>query len=98
MNWRDTFRSGLEAIRAHRLRSALTMLGIVIGISSVILTVGLGLGAQAEVAARIDALGSNLLIVSPGSDTSSSGVLPPRGSPSTPVTRRRSRTRRWRRT
>lgn len=83
MNWRDTFRGGLEAIRAHRLRSALTMLGIVIGISSVILTVGLGLGAQAEVAARIDALGSNLLIVSPGSDTSSSGVRGGFGSAST---------------
>jgi putative ABC transport system permease protein len=83
VNWRDTFRGGLEAIRAHRLRSALTMLGIVIGISSVILTVGLGLGAQAEVAARIDALGSNLLIVSPGSDTSSSGVRGGFGSAST---------------
>jgi putative ABC transport system permease protein len=73
MNWRDTFASGLEAIRAHRLRSVLTMLGIVIGISSVILTVGLGLGAQAQVRGQIDALGSNLLIVSPGSSTSSSG-------------------------
>jgi putative ABC transport system permease protein len=73
MNWRDTFASGLEAIRAHRLRSVLTMLGIVIGITSVILTVGLGLGAQARVSEQIDALGSNLLIVSPGSSTSSSG-------------------------
>lgn len=83
MNWRDTFTSGLEAIRAHRLRSVLTMLGIVIGISSVILTVGLGLGAQDKVAAQIDALGSNLLIVSPGSDTSSSGVRGGFGSAST---------------
>jgi putative ABC transport system permease protein len=74
MNWLETFRSGAEAIRAHRLRSALTMLGIVIGISSVIVTVGLGLGAQNEVRREIDALGSNLLIVSPGSSTSSSGV------------------------
>jgi putative ABC transport system permease protein len=73
VNWRDTFRSGLGAIRAHRLRSALTMLGIVIGISSVILTVGLGLGAQDAVRSQIDALGSNLLIVSPGSSTDSSG-------------------------
>jgi putative ABC transport system permease protein len=73
MNWKDTFASGMEAIRAHRLRSVLTMLGIVIGISSVILTVGLGLGAQAKVRSQIDALGSNLLIVSPGSSTSSSG-------------------------
>jgi putative ABC transport system permease protein len=83
MNWRDTFASGFEAIRAHRLRSALTMLGIVIGISSVILTVGLGLGAQDKVAAQIDALGSNLLIISPGSSTSSSGVRGGFGSAST---------------
>ncbi|HEY0454222.1 ABC transporter permease [Actinophytocola sp.] len=74
MNWAETFRSGLDAIRAHRLRSGLTMLGIVIGVSSVILTVGLGLGAQDEVRRQIDALGSNLLIVSPGSSTSQSGV------------------------
>jgi putative ABC transport system permease protein len=83
VNWRDTFASGLEAIRAHRLRSVLTMLGIVIGISSVILTVGLGLGAQARVASQIDALGSNLLIVSPGSSTTSSGVRGGFGSAST---------------
>ncbi|UUW89072.1 ABC transporter permease [Pimelobacter simplex] len=69
MSWWETVRSGLGAIRAHRLRSALTVLGIVIGISSVILTVGLGQGAQREVADQIDALGSNLLIVSPGSST-----------------------------
>ncbi len=42
MSWLETFRAGVEAVRAHRLRSILTMLGIVIGISSVILTVGLG--------------------------------------------------------
>lgn len=83
MNWKDTFASGLEAIRAHRLRSALTMLGIVIGISSVILTVGLGLGAQDQVRKQIDALGSNLLIISPGSSTTSSGVRGGFGSAST---------------
>ncbi len=70
MGWAETFRTGLEAIRHHALRSALTMLGIIIGVSSVILTVGLGQGAQDEVAEQIDALGSNLLIVSPGSSTS----------------------------
>ncbi|OLF15293.1 ABC transporter permease [Actinophytocola xanthii] len=83
MNWTDTFASGLDAIRAHRLRSALTMLGIVIGVSSVILTVGLGLGAQDQVRRQIDALGSNLLIVSPGSDTSEGGVRGGFGSAST---------------
>jgi len=74
VNWLETFRTAGDAIRSHRLRSLLTMLGIVIGISSVILTVGLGQGAQDEVKKQISALGSNLLIVSPGSSTSSSGV------------------------
>ena len=71
MSWWETLRTGTSAIRAHRLRSVLTVLGIVIGIASVILTVGLGLGAQKEVKDQIDALGSNLLIVSPGSSTDS---------------------------
>ncbi|KRB77402.1 macrolide ABC transporter permease [Nocardioides sp. Root190] len=83
MNWWETVRSGLAAIRSHRLRSSLTVLGIVIGISSVILTVGLGQGAQKEVEDQIDALGSNLLIVSPGSTTDSSGMRGGFGSAST---------------
>lgn len=74
MSWTETLRTAVDAVRAHRLRSMLTMLGIVIGISSVVLTVGLGLGAQDEVRKQIDSLGSNLLIVSPGSDTDGSGV------------------------
>ena len=83
MNWPETFRTGGEAIQAHRLRSMLTMLGIIIGVSSVILTVGLGQGAQDKVSSQIDALGSNLLVVSPGSSTSSSGVRGGFGSAST---------------
>ncbi|GAB2989515.1 ABC transporter permease [Nocardioides montaniterrae] len=82
MSWLETFRTGAAAIRAHRMRSLLTMLGIVIGISSVILTVGLGQGAQREVSDQIDALGSNLLIVSPGSSTSG-GIRGGFGSAST---------------
>jgi putative ABC transport system permease protein len=83
VSWYETLRTGLEAIRSHRLRSVLTMLGIVIGISSVILTVGLGQGAQDRVKDEIDALGSNLLIVSPGSSTDASGVRGGFGSAST---------------
>jgi putative ABC transport system permease protein len=83
MNWLETLRTAVDAVRAHRLRSLLTMLGIVIGISSVVLTVGLGLGAQDEVRKQIDSLGSNLLIVSPGSSTNSSGVRGGFGSAST---------------
>ena len=73
MSWAETLRAAGEAVRAHRLRSLLTMLGIVIGIASVILTVGFGQGAQDEVEEQISALGSNLLIVSPGSSTDSGG-------------------------
>ncbi len=83
MSWRETLRTGLEAVRTHRLRSRLTMLGILIGIAAVILTVGLGEGAQAKVSSQINALGSNLLIVTPGSSTSSTGLRGGFGSAST---------------
>ena len=85
MKWLETFRTALFAIASHRLRSALTMLGILIGIAAVILTVGLGLGSQQQVGAQISALGSNLLIVSPGSSTSG-GVRGGFGSASTLTT------------
>ena len=71
----ETFRTGWDSIRSHRLRSGLTMLGILIGIAAVILTVGLGLGSQQQVGAQISSLGSNLLIVSPGSSTSTTGFV-----------------------
>jgi putative ABC transport system permease protein len=62
------------------------MLGILIGIAAVILTVGLGEGAQQQVGSEISALGSNLLIVSPGSTTSTTGVRGGFGSASTLTT------------
>ena len=83
MTWLDTFRTGLEAVRTHRLRSGLTVLGIMIGIAAVILTVGLGQGAQNQVSSEINALGTNLLTVSPGSSTSTSGIRGGFGSAST---------------
>ncbi|MFT4082001.1 MAG: ABC transporter permease [Nocardioides sp.] len=83
MNLSDTLRTAWDAVHAHRLRSILTMLGIVIGIASVVLTVGFGQGAQDEVQKEIDALGSNVLVVSPGSSTDSSGVRGGFGSAST---------------
>jgi len=87
MTWGETFRTALEAIRSRRMRSSLTMLGILIGIAAVMLTVGLGQGAQAQVRNQINQLGSNLLIVSPGSTTTSSGIRGGRGSASTLTTR-----------
>jgi putative ABC transport system permease protein len=82
VNWVETFRTSLDAIRSHRLRSGLTMLGILIGIAAVILTVGLGEGAQVQVASAINSLGTNLLVISPGS-TTTSGVRGGSGSAAT---------------
>jgi putative ABC transport system permease protein len=83
VTWLDTLRTGLEAVRTHRLRSGLTVLGIMIGIAAVILTVGLGQGAQDQVSSEISALGTNLLTVSPGSSTSAAGIRGGFGSAST---------------
>ncbi|MBK6441042.1 MAG: ABC transporter permease [Actinomycetales bacterium] len=83
MTWLETLRTAYDALRTRRLRSALTMLGILIGIAAVMLTVGLGQGAQKQVTDQINKLGSNLLIVTPGSSTSASGVRGGRGSATT---------------
>ena len=57
MRWLETLRTGLNGVRTHRLRSGLTVLGILIGIAAVILTVGLGEGAQAQVSSEITVVG-----------------------------------------
>ena len=62
----ETIRVALGALRANKMRSLLTMLGIVIGVSAVIAVVALGRGAQQAVNARIASLGTTLLTVSPG--------------------------------
>ncbi len=62
----ETIKVALSSIRANKLRSALTMLGIVIGVGAVIAVVALGTGAQKAVEDRISALGANVLTVYPG--------------------------------
>ncbi len=62
----ETIRVALGALRANKLRSLLTMLGIVIGVAAVIAVVALGRGAQQAVNDRISSLGTTLLTVSPG--------------------------------
>lgn len=74
MGWRETTRTALEALAGHRMRSLLTMLGILIGIAAVMLTVGLGEGARRQINSEIDKLGSNLLIVMPGATASMTGL------------------------
>ena len=66
MNLVESFRSGLQAILANRMRSALTMLGIMIGVAAVIVLVAFGQGASNSVTASIQGLGTNLLTVFPG--------------------------------
>jgi putative ABC transport system permease protein len=83
MTFRDTFSSAFEALLGRRLQAVLTMLGILIGITAVILTVGLGLGAQQKVESAISALGTNNLIITPGSTTSTGGIRAGFGSAGT---------------
>src|SRR5712691_8134955 len=61
----DSFRSALQSLVTNKLRSALTMLGVIIGVSSVIAMVAVGNGASAQVQASILSLGSNLITVTP---------------------------------
>jgi putative ABC transport system permease protein len=62
----EAFRVALGALRANRLRSALTMLGVIIGVAAVVVLVALGSGAKQEVEDQVEGLGSNIIIVVPG--------------------------------
>jgi putative ABC transport system permease protein len=82
MNAFQLLRVALRALAINKLRSALTMLGIVIGVAAVIVMIAVGAGAQARVEEQIRALGSNLLLVMPGA-TTAGGVRMGFGSSST---------------
>jgi len=64
-----------RALRVNKLRSALTVLGIVVGVAAVVCMVSVGAGAQAEVSEKIRTLGANLLIVMPGAQNSGGARL-----------------------
>jgi putative ABC transport system permease protein len=66
MMWFSGVRIALRALRVNKLRSILTMLGIIIGVGAVITMIAIGAGAQAHLEEQIAAMGSNLLVVSPG--------------------------------
>src|SRR5262245_2366961 len=67
--WFMTFRIALRALGRNKLRSFLTMLGIIIGVGAVIAMVAIGEGAKATIRAQIATLGTNVLIISPGTAT-----------------------------
>jgi len=83
MNLGDLFKEALAALTSNKARSSLTVLGIVIGIGSVIAMVSIGQGAQGQIQSNIQSLGSNLINVSPGFQRGFSGVRGGRGGATT---------------
>jgi putative ABC transport system permease protein len=75
MNPLESLRLATRGLRVNKLRSALTMLGIVVGVAAVVCMVSVGAGAQAEVSERIRTLGANLLLVMPGALSSGGARL-----------------------
>ena len=69
MSFLATLRIAMNALRINKLRSALTMLGIIIGVAAVIVMIAVGRGAQARVEDQIRSLGSNIIMVQSGSFT-----------------------------
>ncbi len=83
MTTNDILHETYSALSANKVRTGLTMLGIIIGISSVIAMVSIGNGAQSSIAASIQSIGSNLVIVTPGAQRSFGGPQQARGSAQT---------------
>ena len=79
MLFKESVQIALKALLANKLRSILTMLGIIIGVGAVIAMVSVGMGVRRSVQSSIASLGSNMLIVSPGS-ANSGGVRSAAGS------------------
>jgi putative ABC transport system permease protein len=69
MIFTSLFETAWHALATHRMRSFLTMLGMMIGVAAVILMLAIGQGAQAMVRGAIESMGSNLLIIMSGATT-----------------------------
>jgi putative ABC transport system permease protein len=67
MDFRETLRVALKAIRRNKVRSILTMLGVIIGVASVIAMIALGSGARASIDEQIESQGTTLIYLSSGS-------------------------------
>ncbi|MCH8498448.1 MAG: MacB family efflux pump subunit [Marinobacter sp.] len=65
-DWQEAIRSALRSLRSNLFRTALTLLGIVIGVASVITMLAIGEGARKDVVDRISTMGSDLLLIRPG--------------------------------
>ncbi len=80
MNFVESIRIALRALNANKVRSALTMLGVIIGVAAVILLVAIGTGVQDEITGSIEGLGSNLIFVFAGNFEEGPGGGGPGGS------------------
>ena len=75
MDFLETFRLSFTALKANKVRSLLTMLGIIIGVSAVILLISLGSGLKHYITDQFDKLGSNMILVMPGKILSDDGEM-----------------------
>ncbi|MBI4620812.1 MAG: ABC transporter permease [Desulfobacterales bacterium] len=82
INIPSTFRISFRALKVNKMRSALTMLGIIIGVAAVITMLAVGTGASRKISEQISSIGSNLIMVLPGA-TTSGGVRMGAGTQST---------------
>ena len=78
--WLEPFSTAWVGVSTHKLRSFLTMLGIVIGVAAVIALMSIGRGAEASIISRIGALGSDLITISPGASVGFGGIRGATGS------------------
>src|SRR5574340_294780 len=82
MSFLESVRIALRSLSANKMRSGLTMLGIIIGVMAVIAMLSIGRGAQAAITAQINSIGTNLLFIRPGA-TQQGGVRAAEGSAAT---------------
>ena len=81
--WLEPLLTAWGGVVTHKLRSFLTILGIVIGVAAVISLMSIGKGAEADITSRIGALGSNLVTISPGASSGFGGIRGATGSSQT---------------
>src|SRR3954464_12871930 len=80
MPLREILFLAVEALVANKMRAALTMLGMIIGVGAVVLLVSIGNGAKNYITSEFEGLGTNLIVIQPGKTDAKSSAGPPVGS------------------
>ena len=68
MNFTQSFKLALKSLKTSKMRAFLTMLGIIIGVASVITMLAIGQGSKRSIQAQISEMGSNMIMIQPGAD------------------------------